>query len=124
MAFKLLKSKPVIFLIFGVLVFTISLVTRQLQKKYQVEKEIRLLKEEMATLEGRNKDIQELINYFQTPEYKERQARSLLNLQKEGEFAVALPLRHDAEEAVMPLGQTKSEPNYQKWIKYFLTKHQ
>lgn len=92
---------------------------QQFQKKYQVQKEISDLESEISSLQGKNKDILDVLNYFRTPEYKQRQARSVLNLQKPGEFAVALPPGEETPADDSGGLNQNHESNLAKWWKYF-----
>jgi len=118
---NLLKSK--LFLWGALLVFLFFAFSsgQKLYKKYLIEKEINELKKEIASLESGNRETRELINYFKTPEFKERQARSLLSLQKPGEFAVALPPRDDADSSETDSGGAKpqADSNLRLWWNYF-----
>jgi len=100
--------------------------SREIYKKYEINREIRALEGQIAGLERSNSDLSSLIGYFKSPEYKERQARQLLNLQKQGEFVVALPLTESessGESALTP-AQNKNA-NLQKWWLYFFAqKHE
>jgi cell division protein FtsB len=101
------------------LVFTAVTLFRELQKKYEIQSEIRRLEAEIANLDSKNREIQELISYYQTSEYKERQARALLNLQKPGEFAVVLPERDDDQGAAELEADPGRVSNFQKWWEYY-----
>ncbi len=104
------------------LILFISFLGRGLYKTYQVKQDVRSLEREIASVEGENQELLELIGYLKTPEYKERQARSVLNLQKPGEIAVALPggeTQSPARENSKVSGEENSESNWKKWWKYF-----
>ena len=113
------------FIVAGTIALLLFLVFlgRELNKKYQINKEVKNLEKEIAEIEARNEEIAQLIDYLNTPEYKERQARSLLNLQKPGEFAVALPLHPEEQEQGALDDQSKRQAsNFQKWWNYFFKK--
>lgn len=116
----LLKSK--LFIVFGaavVLILAISL-GREMYRKYLIESEIRQLQGEVDKMNRSNADLSALIGYFNSPEYKERQAREQLGLQKPGEFAVALPPeagQPSAKQTGQASGQAAS--NLEKWWQYF-----
>ena len=74
-----------------VLLLTVYLVGREVNKKYQIRREIQSLQTDIQEHQSKNEELLKLIDYLKTREYQERQARTLLNLQKPGEFAVALP---------------------------------
>ncbi|MDP3741239.1 MAG: septum formation initiator family protein [bacterium] len=116
MILDLLKSRYFITLIAIFLVMVVIFLTKELQKRYEINQEISQLQADISELESTNRDSVELIKYLKTIEYQEKQARSLLNLQKPGEFAVNLPYRdnvHEAEQA------QDMESNFRKWWKYF-----
>lgn len=116
-----LKSKLFLWgAVLALLFLTVS-IGQKLYKKYLIEREISRLEEDIASLQAGNKNILELIDYFKTPEFRERQARSLLSLQKPGEFAVALPPRDDADPAGGREAGTAREKvsNLKLWWDYF-----
>ena len=113
----LLKSKLVLILGGALLLLTIFYLDRETYQKYQIDKEISRLQDEITVAEGKNKEILELINYYKTLEYKERQARPILGLQKPGEFAVALPQK-DEPAADNPAPVTPAS-NLRLWWNYF-----
>ncbi|MDP3994106.1 MAG: septum formation initiator family protein [Candidatus Doudnabacteria bacterium] len=92
---------------------------RQVYKKYQIHLEIRGLETEIARLESQNQDLAGLLEYFKTTAYKERQARSILNLKKPGEFAVALPPREEEGAGQGPQAEEIYASNFKKWREYF-----
>ena len=94
---------------------------RQAYKQYQIHREISGLEQEIEKLQSQNQELAALLEYFKTPAYKERQARSILNLKKPGEFAVALPPREEEQaggESNAKIKET-SGSNFQKWREYF-----
>lgn len=115
-----LKSRT--FLTLGLVLAVVMgyLLSKALNRRYQINQEIKGLEAEIAKYEGQNEELAGLIDYFKTPEYQERQARPLLNLQKPGEFAVALPTTPELDQS----GEEKSGPalpitNYRLWWDYF-----
>ena len=117
---KFLKSKTFHWTAMSLSLLLIIFSGQKFYKSYQIEKEIKGLQEEIVSIEQGNKEILALINYFKTPEFKERQARSLLSLQKPGEFAVALPLREDGNfDQASDEEVAKKPSNLFKWWDYF-----
>ena len=100
------------------LVLLLIFLGRELKKRYDISREIQSLQNEILSLEVKNQQTQELINYFKTREFQERQARSLLNLQKPGEFAAVLPFQDTAASADEGLNESQSS-NLKKWWEYF-----
>ncbi|OGE76613.1 MAG: hypothetical protein A3C85_00330 [Candidatus Doudnabacteria bacterium RIFCSPHIGHO2_02_FULL_48_21] len=119
MFYRLLKSRLGIVVGILLLMAIIFYLAKETYKKRQIDQVIAGLEDEIAAAEGRNKEILELISYYKTTEYKERQARSLLGLQKEGEFAVALPQSQSAKPSETAGANADNRANYQKWWDYF-----
>lgn len=115
----ILKSKLFVAAGLIVLLSTGYFFARELQKKSRIHREIRDLEGEIEKFESQNEEILRLINYFKTPEYKERQARSLLNLQKPGEFAVALPPSEEDMPSEASLVPAETKSNLKAWWDYF-----
>jgi|SRR5579872_2684795 len=82
---KFISGKP--FIIFGsaLLLFVLFVVGKQFHQKIVVQKEINDLSAQAASLQQKNQDLQNLLAYLQTPDYKEKAARQQLNLQRNGE---------------------------------------
>src|SRR3989344_1341195 len=115
---QILKSKSAGALGILLLVITVFYFAKETYKKRQINSIISGLQTEIDSLEGENKEIIELISYYKTMTYKERQARTLLGLQKEGEFAVALPQSKTSGEEDALVNEDK-ESNLKKWWNYF-----
>ena len=72
--------------------FGVSL-SKELIRRYEINKEVNKLKAEVTTLEGRNKALADLIQLYNSPSYQEQQARAKLNLRKPGEKSSPFPKR-------------------------------
>lgn len=120
---KILKSRFLQFAGSAILILLLFFLAQQLYRKYQINQEIRKLQDDITALESKNADILKMISYLKTSEYKERQARSLLGLQKPGEFAVALPGGEDEQTLGAEMtNEQKNNINFIKWWKYFFSK--
>ena len=113
----LLKSKLGLWVTLGLLLTTIFFLARETYQKYVIDNEVKNLQTEIFAVEGKNKEILELINYYKTTEYKERQARSILGLAKPGEFVVALPPKDEGQ--TKGESSAKPESNLKQWWNYF-----
>lgn len=111
-------------LIFGIyLVFVFSRDLFYLLKKGERIKE---MEEKAEELRIRNEDLKENLEYVQSDEFIEKEARDKLSMARENEVIVVMP---EKLEAIinMPAGKTgkleqESEEdlaNYQKWLKLF-----
>lgn len=115
---KFLKSK--FFKAAGSLVLLVIIVFwgREAWHRYQVEREIKKLQAEIAEVQSGSEKLEEALSYLRTPEYKERQARALLGLQKPGEFVVALPQSAE-DKTPEDEAESASGGNLRQWWLYF-----
>jgi cell division protein FtsB len=95
-------------------------IVKSVVRRVEVEREISALRTDIKSLEGKNEDLAKLINYFQTPEFKEREARLRLGLQKPGENVVVIPgLEESAINSTNTSNDSVFVPNWKKWVNYF-----
>ena len=114
----LLKSKFFRGLLAITLFLVLAFLGKELKARYELRKEIRELETQIKNLEGKNQETKLLIDYLKTQEFQERQARSLLNLQKPGEFAVALPFQEKSTSTELESAHDQRS-NFAKWWDYF-----
>lgn len=115
-------NKGVIIIGLFILIFLSVALGKELLRRYEVNKEIAQLEKEIATLEKENIDINDLMNYFNTNSYIEKEARQKLGLQKEGETMVILPKEGDNQESSNTTSEEEEEvnqTNLQRWWNYF-----
>jgi cell division protein FtsB len=130
---RLFGSKSFLFLVSFILIaLTISL-GRESYRKYQLNKEIESLRTDIEQLEGRNRQLANLMRYFEDESYLEKEARLKLNLKKPGEKVVILSSVSDgleesekkkSQEQVNEnkdelIGKAEETANYWKWWEYF-----
>ncbi len=99
-------------------VFLIALVGfgRVYLQKRTIDREIAKLQHQADEIEKDNIQLSELIKYFNTPQYQEKQAREKLNLKKEGEYVVSLP---DSTSGEKPEHPAATSSPIKDWFKYF-----
>lgn len=132
MIIKKKKKKSVVGKIFSFKLFILASVLiiiflgtnlgREFYRKYQIQKEIDSLKGDINSLEKNNYKLSQLIDYCETDEYKEAQARERFNLGKEGENLIVMiePNSNEVEiEIEKRINDSKKLPNYKKWWNYF-----
>lgn len=86
-------------------------------QKVDVDTEVARLQEQADKLAYDNKQLDELIKYMDTPEYKEREAREKLNLKKPGEEVYILAA--DSNAGQVAGAQEEAQSNPKKWFNYF-----
>ena len=98
---------------------------KETYKKYQIQKEVEELQSEADSLKQGNEKLKGLIDYFQTQNFSEKEARGKLNVKKDGEKIVILKREDETEDAEGNLIEAQDEevildlPNPLKWWDYF-----
>lgn len=107
----------------GVIFFALI---KETYRKKQVLDEIRELQNEAARIEKENSEIQEKLAYFDSRDFKEKEAKDKLNLQDPGENLLVIKPSPSKEAAmnyeVSSSEAKKEEPqlsNPRKWLNYF-----
>jgi cell division protein FtsB len=122
--------KSQLLLLLALLVLLVCLLwplSANLQKRSQLDKEIAQLKAELARNEAQNNDFKKIIDYLESDQFVEEQAKLNLHLKKEGEKVVAikdLPAQV-AVEVVPQQSLIEPEPafsarvRWRRWLDYF-----
>ena len=88
------------------------------RRNQELAKEIDDLRGKISSNEQKNQELDELMNYFGTADFMEREARLRLNLRLPGEQVVILPGAGDQADSSTAGGNTYEE-NWQEWWNYF-----
>lgn len=117
---KLLSSPLVIFLLVLILIGIIAAVGKESYRKYQIDKEVGGIKKEIESLKEENQALSNLLDYFNSEESLEKEARLKLNLLKEGEKLVIITpnKKTDSENQLLEDIEEKQPSNFEKWLKY------
>lgn len=125
---RILSSR--LFLVISIIVLVLIGValSKEIYRETQVRKETNSLESEISRLTKRNSELSELILYFNTVGFEEKQARLKLGLQKPGEKVVILP---EAGNINGELGTVSGElpaaaselSNPKKWWNFFFYKN-
>ena len=100
---------------------------KEAYRKRQVQKEIEDLQSQIKQLGQENGDLNNLIAYFSTPQFQEKEAREKLNLQKDNEQMIILHKDLAAKNQPQdsggqaPIAQNDNSPNWRKWLNFFFT---
>lgn len=112
----------------GFMIFVVFRMSHQAQKQNSINSEIEKLQQQASELEGENQDLQEMINYLKTDDFKEKEAKDKLNLIKEGEqmilvkenvFAGKIDLENKEDDKGPEL--VVHRENYYYWWHYFFS---
>ena len=117
---KLLSSPLVVFLLILILIGIIAAVGKESYRKYQIDKEVGGIKKEIESLKEKNQALFNLLDYFNSEESLEKEARLKLNLLKEGEKLVIITpnKKTDSENQLSENVEEKQPSNFEKWLKY------
>lgn len=91
-------------------------------KQKQINSDIVELEDEIERLNQDNESLEELISYFQTEEFKEKETKDKLNIIKEGEKLVLIKEQEISIETIKEEKGAEVEvkrPNYYYWWHYF-----
>jgi hypothetical protein len=120
---KLLVSKLGLFLLLAAFCGMVYLLAGEIDKRYSLEKEIRSLSAQIREIEASNTELANMIDYFSSISFQERELRQKLNLQRPGEHVVVLPALNATNSApqsqILPTGPASEEPNWKLWWNYF-----
>lgn len=86
-----------------------------LNKKDRIEKMI-VKKENLLT---ENQGLKEKLNYVESEEFVEKEAREKLNMAKEGETIVVLPEKITVADPRTSRPAAENLPNWQQWLNLF-----
>ncbi|MEA3272976.1 MAG: septum formation initiator family protein [Patescibacteria group bacterium] len=98
---------------------------KETYKKRQIQEEVQKLKDQAISLEQGNQKLKGLIEYFQTQNFSEKEAREKLNVKKEGEEVVILRFQESKEKNTGEKEEGLNEEvvrtisNPLKWWNYF-----
>lgn len=118
------RSVQPLFFIFVLALILIGIVTamgKESYRRYQLDKEISDFKKEIEFLKNKNNVLSNLLNYFNSEKFLEKEVRLKLNLMKEGEKLVVISPEKKIEAESQLLGgvQKKQISNFEKWWRYF-----
>lgn len=108
-------------MVLGIAVMLLSL-GKEVVRKFQIQSQIKELEQEISTLEQQNSEFNELLAYFNSSAFQEKEARVKLNLTAPGETVVVLPEEENVteeDEETVAVAEAAPTSNVQKWINYF-----
>ncbi|MDP3986142.1 MAG: septum formation initiator family protein [Candidatus Veblenbacteria bacterium] len=89
-------------------------------KRAEIAREVQTLQQEIREHQTKNDKLEQFIQYLNTPEYQEREARLRLGLQKPGEHVVVIPGQGDGTKAAdATAAQVAGGSNWRLWLNYF-----
>ena len=101
------------------LVLIIFPLARTYTQKRAVEKEISDVKKQISEFESTNKDLKDMIDYLNSDQSLEEEARLNLNLKKSGEQVVVINDVENIATTTSLIAPVKNKSNLAKWRDYF-----
>lgn len=116
-------SRIIFFAGIAALVLLCSALSKEYYREYQIQKEINSLQEDINSFKKDNYKLSQLLEYYNTDEYKEADIRKRFTLGKEGEKLAVIELQTDDLASSNAGSETETIgenlPNYIKWWNYF-----
>lgn len=120
---RIIHSRIIVIGGIAVLILILLAIGKEIVRRYEINKEISSLGKQISSLEERNLELSNLIEYFHAASYQEKEARLKLGLQKAEESQVIIPSEELSSPEDQAKGETGSEQiilsNPQKWWNYF-----
>lgn len=82
---------------------------QEMNRRWQVQREVTRLEADVNKMERKVVELEQLNEYFSTPDYKERLAREQLNYRAPGEKVVLIPERVAGAQQTNPSSKTTQD---------------
>ena len=115
-------------LLYLLVLYTFYMLGFSVWNNYLLQKQITNIQNQIASTQKNNKDLQNLIVYYQSESFQEVQARSELGLKKPGETVVDVPTQQinnfntELQNQTQDISANQPAPtvaNYRLWWQYF-----
>lgn len=125
---KFFSSRAVLFLLLLAFIWLSLVLVKAFYKKRQMDQEIGALRFEIAKMDKKGQELNQLLDYFNSQAYLEKEAKDKLNLKKEGESVVIVPeapvdqsivIEEKKSEETTQTSESANENNLIKWWKFF-----
>jgi len=115
-------------LIYAAILYTFFMLGRAVWINFTLQKNIKIIEQEIAAIQQQNKNLENLILYYQSDSFREIEARQKLGLKKPGETVINVPVkkydnyssevRAEEERLSDKPAETKTS-NAKLWWQYF-----
>lgn len=106
--------------------YTFFVLGKMVWQNYQVNQQISNLERDISGIEKENQKLSDLIAFFQTETFKEKEAREKLGMVKPGEKVLVFPGDENSENTITDTKGVSEEknkqeemPTYKKWWNFF-----
>ena len=112
--------------VFGLVVFGYLALgaAKLIFENYRVHEDAKRLQSDLEQVQQHNTELRNLLAYYRTDAYKEKEARARLGFQKPGERVIAVPLTNPDEATSITQPGVETQPatppsNPRQWWNYF-----
>lgn len=114
---SLFKSRVTTVVLVLLIIGTGWILTGELARRERNRREAEALRRDIVEIEQKNQELEGILNMISDPEYLEREARSKLNLKKEGEKVFVVNANRDTESEIqMDKSETKRSTNWLNFL--------
>lgn len=114
---KIFGSKLFLVLVIVILGGLLIIQYKQWVQRRTIDKEIAELQQQEKSLNQKNNELEQSLQFFASDAYKEQMARQQLGLQKTGEIAIRFPSAGDSLQKNSQVTEVKLS-NPRKWWSY------
>jgi len=113
--FKGFYKKLILFMGIAVLVLLFFAIRKENEKTKHVREEVKKLEEKISSLKSEETGLAGLIEFFQTSDFKEREIKQQLGMQKPDEKVIVITRDNNPELSHPDETSNQSENNLTKW---------
>jgi len=114
---KIISSRITSLGLFFILILIIYALIKNSGREEIVSNNTAKLSQEIQAIEKENRELAELIKYFSSSEFVDKEAREKLNMIKPGEKVVVVPQENNSEDWGNE-NEKNNLSNWRLWIKY------
>ena len=114
---KIISSRITLLGLFFILILIIYALIKNSGREEIVSNNTAKLSQEIQAIEKENRELAELIKYFSSSEFVDKEAREKLNMIKPGEKVVVVPQENNSEDWENE-NEKNNLSNWRLWIKY------
>lgn len=115
-----MKKKLIRYLILVFGIYLVVFLSRDLFQLLKKKERIKKMEEKIETLRLGNEELGERLEYVESDQFIEKEARDKLNMAKEGETIVILPETLKLRGQESETSPEENLPNWQQWLRLFL----
>lgn len=108
-------------LVLVIIIFVVK-ITQEIINRRSLNNELANLNQQITNLQGKQQELENLMTYLESSDFIEKEARTRLNLRKDGERVIIIPSSSTNNNlpasATITTTTIKELTNFQKWWQY------